>query len=84
MGGLFYKILYHGFAKRLPVSSSKFNIGQKKFRYWCAKHMVEACGRNVNFERKAYFSSGLCVGDNSGIGINADINRECQGPKMCV
>lgn len=72
-----YKLLYHGIAKHLPISSSKLNIGQKKFRYWCAKHMVESCGKNVNFEKNAHFGKGLSVGNNSGIGINADIRGVC-------
>ena len=42
-------------------------------RYVCCKHIFKYCGKNVNIERKAFFASGsnLCIGDNSGLGINA-------------
>lgn len=71
------KIIYHLIAKRLPISYSKFNVGQRKIRYWCTKHMINFCGKNVNIEKNASFSEQISIGDNSGIGINADIRGKC-------
>ena len=44
-------------------------------RYALCKHIFKKCGKHVNIERKAHFASGLDIeiGDNSGIGINAQI-----------
>ena len=44
-------------------------------RYALCKHIFRKCGKHVNIERKAWFSSGLDIeiGDYSGIGINAHI-----------
>lgn len=70
---LFGWILYEFIAKHLPPSSSRINIGQKRFREFCARMFVLKCGKNVNFEKGASFSKSLSVGDNSGIGRNAYI-----------
>lgn len=67
-------LVYELFAKNLPQSHSKINVGQKKIRAWCAKNIVKQFGINVNIEKGAYFTSGLSIGDNSGIGKNAVIN----------
>lgn len=69
--GLF---LYNCFGKYLPVSfcriGGKFG---KRFRGFCARLILDSCGRDVNVERKALFSSRIHLGDHSGIGINASI-----------
>lgn len=71
---IFFLILYYGFCRYLPSNSTPI-IGQisKRMRYVCCKHIFKYCGKNVNIERKAFFASGsnLCIGDNSGLGINA-------------
>ncbi len=67
-------LLYNVFAKHLPVSYSYINVGQKKFRALCGKLILEKCGKNVNIEKGAIFSSKVQLGDNSGIGINAHIS----------
>lgn len=54
------------------------NIG-KRFLKRCVMAVVNIYlnigGKNVNIERKAFFASGraLCIGDNSGLGINAHV-----------
>ena len=73
-GKIIGMILYKSFAQYLPKSSSKVRIGQKKIRYFCGKMILDRCGKNVNIERKAMFSSRVSIGDNSGIGINATLN----------
>ena len=70
-------LLYNLIAKHLPVSFSYVKIGQKALRKMCGKLMLEKCGKNVNIERGAVFSSKVELGDNSGIGINASIGGKC-------
>ncbi|MBQ4630515.1 MAG: acyltransferase [Clostridia bacterium] len=72
--GLFF---YNLIAKHLPKSSSIVNIGQKKIRALCGKLILKKCGKNVNIEKGASFSSGICLGDNSGIGVRASISGNC-------
>lgn len=47
----------------------------KYIRYQLVKRIFKVCGKNVNVERKAKFGSGrdIEIGDNSGIGVNANI-----------
>lgn len=70
---IFGWILYESFAKYLPSSSSRLNIGQKAVRAFCARMFLNRCGRNVNIERGASFSRRVTIGNNSGIGKNAYI-----------
>lgn len=67
-------VIYHGFAKRLPVSYARWGgrIGTF-FRRKCAKIMLSSCGEYVNIEKGAVFSSQCTIGDHSGIGINAQL-----------
>ncbi len=70
-------VIYNLIAKHLPVSFSPVKIGQKAFRKMCGKLILAKCGKNVNIERGAVFSSKVELGDNSGIGINASIGGKC-------
>ncbi len=70
-------ILYNGVAKHLPISHSHIRLFQKQFRAACGKLMLEECGKNVNIEKNAVFSSRVRLGDYSGIGINAKIKGKC-------
>ena len=77
--------LYNITAKNLPLSNSKFNIGQKQIRYWFAKHIVKSIGTNVNIEKGASLNYSLIVGDNSGIGVRCEINGElCVGNNVLI
>ena len=60
----------------MPKSNSKFNFGQKHIRAFCGNLILQHCGKHVNIEKGAVFSSKISLGDNSGIGVNANI----QGP----
>ena len=75
---LICKILYEGIAVHLPISSSKINIGQRKIRRWLVKHIIDYCGKNVNIEKNAHFGRRIVIGNNSGIGINANIRGTCR------
>ena len=61
------------FVKWLPMSHAKINLGQKALRGLCAKLMLDKCGKNVNIERCATFSTRISLGDNSGIGAYSKI-----------
>jgi maltose O-acetyltransferase len=67
--------IYHLFAKNLPASYNNFGKLSKKIRFLLGKRIVKSCGHNVNFEKGANFGSDLIIGNNSGIGINAQISR---------
>ena len=53
------RILYL-FASHLPVSFFWINIGQKQIRAFCGKLILAKCGKCVNIEKGAEFSSSLC------------------------
>lgn len=67
------RALYNLLGKHMPLSDSRRSFGSKKVRALCGKLMLEHCGKNVNIEQGARFSSAVRLGDNSGIGINARI-----------
>lgn len=69
--------IYYLVAKHLPPSWSGLNIGQTALRRLCGKLMLENCGKNVNIESNATFSSKVTLEDYSGIGINAKIYGTC-------
>ena len=39
--------------------------------------MLAECGSNVNICKGSKFSTKVCIGSNSGIGIRAEISGEC-------
>lgn len=69
--------VYVGFAKHLPRSYCHIKICQRQIRALCGKLMLKKCGKKVNIERKATFSTRTQLGDYSGIGINAKILGPC-------
>ena len=78
-------------ATHLPASFFWINLGQKQIRAFCAKLILAKCGKNVNIEKGAQFPSSAEIGDNSGIGINAQINGKTiigdnvmMGPDVCI
>lgn len=64
-------------AKHMPPSYSRLKLGQRKIRGWCASKIMQSSGKNVNIEKGAVFSRNCSLGDNSGIGINCEINGTC-------
>lgn len=62
--------LYKVFAKKLPLSRNKIC---KNIRYMLTKNIINYCGKCVNIDRGATFSSDLEIGDFSGIGENSRI-----------
>lgn len=70
-------LLYYTVARHLPRSTAGLKIGQTALRRFCGKLMLAHCGRKVNIEHKALFSSKVSLGDYSGIGVNAKIYGTC-------
>lgn len=70
-------VLYYFVARRLPRSYSSIKLGQTKLRRLCGRLMLTHCGKNVNIEHNALFSSKVSLGDYSGIGVNAKIYGSC-------
>ena len=73
-----YRFLYVIFAKKLPLSNSKYNLYSKQIRYFLAKRFVYSIGKNVNIEKGASFPYSLKIGDNSGLGVRCEINGEVE------
>lgn len=78
-------------ASHLPESFFWINIGQKRIRAFCGKLILSKCGKGVNIEKGATFPSSAELGDNSGIGIRAQINGKTiigknvmMGPDVCI
>lgn len=71
------KLMYYFIAKHLPESYSGIQVGQRAFRAWCGKLIFKSCGKKVNIEKNASFSTKVSLGDYSGIGINARIHGTC-------
>lgn len=57
----------------MPPSFSALKIGQKQIRAFCGHLILESCGKNINIEKNAQFDSSVCIGNNSGLGINCRI-----------
>ena len=62
------RIIYDVFAKWLPVSYQILGGGAKFARKICGKLILEKCGKNVNIERGATFSSETSIGGHAAIG----------------
>lgn len=69
IGQILYKI-----AKKLPEAESPIKLGQRKFRYFCARLIMARCGRNVNIRRGAEFGPEVEIGNSSGIGSYSQVN----------
>lgn len=68
------KLIYHLLGIHLPGSYSYFGIVGRKIRGLCVKMIIDYCGTNVNIEKGARFGFHISLGDNSGIGTNAEIS----------
>ena len=68
------RLIYNVLGKHMPLSDSRFSFGSKRIRAFCGKLLLNHCGKNVNIEKGAQFSTEVSLGDNSGIGVNATIS----------
>lgn len=78
-------------ANCLPCSCSVVNLGQNKIRRFCGHLILKECGRNVIIEKQAVFDASVCLGDNSGLGVNSMIgphtrigNNVMMGPNVKI
>ena len=85
------KVLYYIVGIRMPVSYSRLGDIGKRIRGFCGKLILEYCGNNVNIEKGAKFGTRIRLGDNSGIGIRAEIsdyvsigNNVMMGPECII
>lgn len=67
------KLLYAAVGCNLPISNSSFNIGQRRIRGCLTRGIIASMGKNVNIEKGARFADNICIGNDSGIGINSFI-----------
>lgn len=68
------RAIYNLLGKHMPLSDSRLSFGSKKVRAFCGKLILRHCGKHVNIEKGAQFSSEISLGDYSGIGVNAQIS----------
>lgn len=72
-------ITFKSFGNLFPESSArigKIRIGGGHIRAALAKGYISHCGKNVNIDKFASFSSHLSIGDNSGIGKHSFLQGE--------
>ena len=83
MRALFY-LLYHLFAKHLPVSHRSYALGARQVRYWAWR--LARCGKNVSVKHGADIGTGrhIEVGDNPGIGVNCVVKRAIIGRNVMM
>lgn len=69
-------ILYTCFAKYLPATNNKHFKFIRIIRRVICSPCFDYAGKNINIEKGASFGSGkyISIGDNSGIGVNCDVN----------
>lgn len=67
------KILYIGYQLTAQWLPHHLHIARLFRRLW-AKCIAKQVGENVNIEKGAHFTPDLIIGNNSGIGIHAEMN----------
>ena len=83
--------LYHIIGIRLPKSNTKMSLGAKRIRGGLVRGFIAYAGKNINIQRGAEFSRKLSIGDNSGVGINCQLqgavtigNNVMMGPEVYI
>lgn len=66
--------IYFLWANKLPSSSRGNCKIYGKIRYFFASRFILKCGKNVNFEKNAFFNPELEIGNRSGIGANSALH----------
>jgi maltose O-acetyltransferase len=85
-------LLYDFFAKHLPFSYSKYNLGQLYLRRWILKNLSPSVGDNINLDRNVWIINwdNIEIGNNSGLGMNSRIgsvkigDNVLMGPECCI
>ena len=83
---LFLLAVYHFFAKHLPFSYSKYNVGQLRIRRFLLRQLCNNVGNNVNLDRNVNILdfSKIAIGDNSGFGMNSRIGSVTIGKNVMM
>ena len=68
----FWRIVFNLTAKWLPKSRRCFLF--QAWRGFVAKHILADMGKHVNVEKGAEFNQYVKVGNDSGIGVNCELN----------
>lgn len=58
MKKLFCLLLYYGFARFLPASTSRMTHWTRIIRRVICRPLFDACGDKLNVEKGAYFANG--------------------------
>lgn len=64
-----FKILLGTIGKLLPISYHPLGSVARKFRYFCAKNIVESIGWGVNIEKGATVNTDVIIGNRSDVGL---------------
>lgn len=70
--------IYFNIAIKLPVSYAFGGKYGLRLRAWSASKFAKHIGSNVNIEKNAIITSLTSVGNNSGVGINAQLHGEIE------
>ena len=71
-------LIYYALLQRIPMQPMPgYKLGYR-LRYWCARHLLRYCGKDVIVKDHCYFGNGtrLSVGDRSQLGSNARLNGD--------
>lgn len=71
-------LIYYALLQRIPMQPMPgYKLGYR-LRYWCARHLLRHCGKDVIVKDHCYFGNGtrLSVGDRSQLGSNARLNGD--------
>ena len=82
-------VMYKLTASWLP-KSQRMRFAKILRRFW-AKRIISGIGENVNIEKGAFFTPGLSIGNNSGVGIDCELygkisigNDVMMGPEVVI
>lgn len=69
-------VAYYGLVRHLPASTNRATRWIRPVRRAVCRGIFDYCGRDVNIEKGASFSSGrgISIGSGSGVGVNCKIN----------
>lgn len=67
------KLLYVGYQLTAQWLPHHLSFARALRRLW-ARCIAKKVGKNVNIEKGAHFTPDLVIGDNSGVGINSEMN----------
>lgn len=83
--------LYHIIGIRFPRSNARISLGAKRIRGALTRGFIAYAGKNINIQRGAEFSRKLSIGDNSGVGIDCQLqgtvtigNNVMMGPEVYI